>query len=137
MKKVLLTAALVACMATPALATGHMMSDSKAKMMADHWFMKVDTNNDGMITKEESTAFNDKIFAETDANNDGKISKAEMEAMKMKEHKNMEAHHAMKSGKMMKDGNPLKADMKETDKNEMEVDKPMDNSANTDETNDK
>ena len=60
-----------------------------------------------------------------------------MEAKKMKEHKEWAAHHASKSGKTMKSSNPLKADKNESDKNEMEVDKPMDNSANTDDTNDK
>lgn len=42
-------------------------------------FEKVDTNKDGVITKDESVAFHDKMFARKDLNKDGKITKEEAE----------------------------------------------------------
>ncbi|MDE1152695.1 MAG: EF-hand domain-containing protein [Micavibrio sp.] len=114
MKKTLMMVAMAACIASPALAND---MSAKGKAMSDHYFSMIDTNGDGAISKDESTAFNDKMFAEADTNNDGKISKAEMTAMHAKQY----AAKSMHKGK---------------EKSEMEVDKPKDNSHNTDDTND-
>ena len=94
MKKLLIATAVIAIAATaPALAADKMMmsDDAKATMMTKHYFSKIDTNNDGMISKEEHTAFGEKMFAEADANGDGNISMDEMKAMKMKEMADMKA----------------------------------------------
>lgn len=65
---------------------------SKAEaQMPDKWFSKLDTNNDGFVTKEEWNAakarkgekrgqFADKMFQKMDANGDGKVTRAEARA---------------------------------------------------------
>lgn len=120
MKKALMMALVAASIASPALANN--TAAGKAHMMADHYFSKIDTNGDGMITKEESQAYNDKMFQEADTNNDGKISKDEMTAMKEKEHAKMTSMHKSMSGK--------------NEKSDMEVDKADDTNNNADKTDD-
>ena len=61
----------------------------------DMMWSKMDINKDGMISKEEATAFHDAKFMEMDANKDGNVSRDEMKAFH-------EAHKAEWSGK--KDG---------------------------------
>ena len=68
MKKMILTAAAVAMISGAALADG------------PDYYDKIDTNKDGVISKAESQAFNDKRFDELDTNKDGNISKDERQA---------------------------------------------------------
>lgn len=46
----------------------------------DGYFQKIDTNADGVVSKEEWLARGEQKFAEMDANRDGKLSKEEMKA---------------------------------------------------------
>lgn len=46
---------------------------------------RVDTNKDGVITKEESLAFNEMWFSQRDTDKDGKITKEEMKAFRAKQ----------------------------------------------------
>jgi len=121
MKKALMMALVAASIASPALAN-NTAAGSKAHMMADHYFSKIDANGDGVITKDESEAYNDKMFKEADTNNDGKITKDEMAAMKQKEHAKWTSMHKSTSGK--------------AEKSDMEVDKADDTNNNADKTDD-
>jgi hypothetical protein len=68
--------------ATPALADPDKMSImDKVEMFMG----KMDTNNDGTVTKAESDAFGTSKFNETDLDKDGKLSKDEMILHKVKE----------------------------------------------------
>jgi hypothetical protein len=63
-------------------------------------FETADTNNDGVVTKDEFHAQVDKMFAKIDTNGDGKITADEREAMKeqrkakRKEYKEKKGHNA-------------------------------------------
>jgi len=62
---------------------GNMMGGKMYDRMNNHMeymWEQLDTNNDGAISKEESTAFSNKKFEEKDANKDGKITKEEWES---------------------------------------------------------
>ena len=48
----------------------------------DKKFAKLDTNNDGLISRAEHTAGAQQMFAELDANRDGAVTAAEMDAKK-------------------------------------------------------
>lgn len=104
MKKALLMAAMACVASMPAMAADK-MDPVKSGQMADAWFSKIDTNGDGMISKEEHTAFSDSMFTKADTNGDGNISKDEMRAEKMKEHADMKDKMSMKSG-MPSDAKP-------------------------------
>jgi hypothetical protein len=56
---------------------GNMMNQDRMKTHMEHMFDEMDTNHDGVISKEESTAFGARKFDERDANHDGKVTKAE------------------------------------------------------------
>ena len=103
MKKIILAAlALSLGAAAPAYANMNHAKDGKA--MEDAWFKKLDTNGDGVITKEEHDDFANKMFLDADTNGDGKITKDEMHAFKMKEHAKMKSS--------MSDKAPTNADTK-------------------------
>lgn len=87
MKKIIsMAAALGVCAAMPALA--NMEKDMHDK--GDHYFMKMDTNKDGRISKGEHDTFARKMFGKTDTNNDNMLSREEMMAhMRME----MDKHH--------------------------------------------
>ncbi len=92
MKKLLIATAVLAIAATaPVLAADNMSTDAKATMMTKHFFPKMDTNGDGMVSKEEHDAAGTKMFAEADTNGDGNVSMDEMKAMKKKEIEEMMA----------------------------------------------
>jgi hypothetical protein len=87
-------------------ATGNMrhmngkMHDRMQNRM-DYMWKEMDTNNDGVITREESTAFGNKKFDEKDANHDGKVTKEEWEAFhnaKMEKMKEMRSKGGMHGG---------------------------------------
>lgn len=110
MKKLLIAVSLLAITTTGAVAATHTMSndkmmmsdDAKATMMTKHYFAKIDTNNDGMISKAEHDAFGEQMFTNADTNGDGMISMDEMKAMKMQEMSDMKAMHSdMKNDRMM------------------------------------
>ena len=88
MKKIITYAGLLAIYATAPAFANDMDGDHQAKMkaMTESFFKKMDTNNDGYISKDEHRAFSDKMFEEADANHDGKISMDELSAFKQKEH---------------------------------------------------
>ena len=86
MRKLFLAAlALVAFMGAPAMAEqGRQgMPEGHGKMMKN----EADTNDDGMLSKAEFMAMQEKRFAEMDGNSDGSVTKEEMKAHvgKMKE----------------------------------------------------
>ena len=91
MKKALMMAIAACVMASPAMAKDMTPAEKEAKMekKTDMWFSKIDSNSDGMISKEEHTAFGDKMFSDTDKDGNGSISKEEMKDMKKKEHDEM------------------------------------------------
>lgn len=73
MKKILMTGAALTFLAVmPAMADHH----GGGKMM------KVDSNQDGVISKSEFLAAQEERFAKIDANNDGEITKDEMKAQR-------------------------------------------------------
>lgn len=80
MKKLLMAATALCLVAAPAFA-----NEKHDGHMAETWFKKMDTNNDGYVSKEEHAAFADKMFSEADTNNDGKLTLEEVRAQKMKE----------------------------------------------------
>lgn len=81
MKKLFLLAPLAAMMCiTPAMAA---KSD---KMTFDQKLEKADTNNDGLISREEHSAMMNEYFTKVDENADGQINEQEFQAA-MKEHK--------------------------------------------------
>lgn len=63
---------------TQALAEHHEGHSKKDGSM----FEKIDTNKDGVVTKEETSAFHDAKFAEMDSNKDGKVTKEEAKVFK-------------------------------------------------------
>ncbi|MCB0391926.1 MAG: hypothetical protein KDD58_11585 [Bdellovibrionales bacterium] len=50
------------------------------KMFYTKMWEKMDTNNDGNVTRQEYDASHDKHFKDVDTNNDGKITKEEHKA---------------------------------------------------------
>ena len=83
-KSLALASLLVMSCATSAFAATSPDSDH-VKMMVDKYIKKADTNNDGMISKEEKMAATEKMFNEADTNGDGMLSRQEMIDAKMKE----------------------------------------------------
>jgi hypothetical protein len=78
-------------------------SDSSRGNMHDQMFQDMDTNSDGMVTRDESKAFGAKKFNEIDANGDGQITSEEMNAAHKKmmggERKKMDGMDMDASGK--------------------------------------
>ncbi len=83
MKKLATAAVMLACMAAPAYADMH--DDAHMKAMVDEKFSMMDTNGDGMVSKEEYDAAMTKMFNDADTNGDGMLSKDEMMAAKKAE----------------------------------------------------
>lgn len=81
MKKILL-AALMLTLAQGAMAehSPEHKAEGKKGPRGDKMFSKIDTNNDGVITKEEALAFHSAEFDKKDADKDGKITKEEAQA---------------------------------------------------------
>lgn len=78
MKKILLlTAAVLAIQALPALAEDGGQHKGGKGM---HVFELQDADKDGAVSKEEFMKFNEGRFAEIDANGDGKVTKEEVKA---------------------------------------------------------
>ena len=79
-KTMILASVLAVAIATPALAN-EVKTDEKAK----HYFQKMDTDGNGIVSKAESDSFGQKMFDETDTNNDNALSLDELKAQKLKE----------------------------------------------------
>lgn len=71
---------LIAASTSYAADTGTKKSPAEIEKHAAGRFKKSDTNNDGVISKEEFLARSEKRFNEIDADHDGKISPQEMKA---------------------------------------------------------
>lgn len=81
--------------------------------MGEEFFKKIDTNNDGAISKEENATFAQARFNEQDANKDGKLTKEEIKAFHKskfeqfkKEHPDFKGgrHHGSDKDTGVKDG---------------------------------
>lgn len=82
MKKIVLGLGAAALLASGGIAfaqAGH--GEGHGDGQRDH-MAKIDTNNDGQITRAEMTAGVDAMFAKRDVNKDGKIDKADRAAMR-------------------------------------------------------
>ncbi len=79
MKKfLLLTAAILAIQAIPALAQeGGAQADGKKQQRENSMFEEQDTNKDGVVSEDEFLAFGKKRFSEIDADKNGSITKEE------------------------------------------------------------
>ncbi|MGK2959521.1 MAG: hypothetical protein ACSLFB_14250 [Acidimicrobiales bacterium] len=71
------------------------MTPMMSQMMVDKHMKMMDTNGDGLISKEEHKKGAEKMFKDADTNGDNMVSKQEMMDKKMKDMKDMG---------MMKDG---------------------------------
>lgn len=82
MKKFLIaTTALVFAGTAGIAVAGHGHKDGeKRHHHVEKMFEKIDTNGDGVITKEESQAFHEKKFTKMDADGDGNVTKEEVKA---------------------------------------------------------
>jgi len=90
-----------------ALANEHAGADQKGGKPGHHggMFKKLDTNGDGVITKEEHQAHADKMFSKMDANGDGKVTQAEAKVGHDKMRAKWKEHHAEKgTASMVKKG---------------------------------
>jgi Ca2+-binding EF-hand superfamily protein len=83
MKKVLIsvTAITLFAMSSHAVMAEDVVS-KKPKRVG--WFDRMDSNNDGVVSKSESNTFNDERFKEMDLDADGNISRDEMNAHRTK-----------------------------------------------------
>jgi Ca2+-binding EF-hand superfamily protein len=83
-RKSVLLAALVTLAPAALLAADPAATAPLAGRPNGEWFMKLDTNHDGAVSKEEATAAAqarvDKMFAKVDANHDGLITQEELRA---------------------------------------------------------
>lgn len=102
MKKLAFAAAMLAVATAPAFAN----DEAHMKSMVDDKFSMMDTNSDGMISKEEHDAAMNKMFSDADTNSDGMISKDEMMAAtkaewaKYKDMKNPVSNHTKTNSKL-------------------------------------
>lgn len=85
-----LTLALIALAPVSAMAADAPMHDKMG-----HW-KEADTNGDGVISKQEFMAEQEKRFKEIDTNGDGNISQDEMQAHREKRKAEFRAHHPKK-----------------------------------------
>lgn len=81
---------------TEAAATGP-KHDFMRNRMEKMW-KEMDTNGDGVISKEESTAFGNKKFDEKDSNHDGKVTRDEWDAFHNAKMEEFKEKHGMKEG---------------------------------------
>jgi len=102
MKTLILSTILAACIASPAMA-----KNVNGEGPLDYYFNTVDTNHDGVISKEEHDAFFDAKFQEADTNGDGVLSREEVREQRKRDMANYEAatgHHP-RWGKQAADNN--------------------------------
>lgn len=89
MKKIMmLTGALMMASTGAAFA-----NEEKMETKAKWYFDKMDSNNDGMVSKAEQTAFGNQMFDKSDTNNDNMISLQETIAHKKQEKEEFKMKH--------------------------------------------
>lgn len=89
----------------------NMRKTRMAEYMERTW-KEIDTNNDGVITREESTAFSNKKFDDKDINKDGKITKEEWDAYREEKMKEAREKFGIKNSKTDSTDKKLPADRK-------------------------
>ena len=82
-------------------ALAHADADSSQGDMAEKMFKAMDSNTDGMVTREEFSTFGDNKFKEMDVNGNGQITLEEMKA----------GHRKMMSGGRQMDNDSSQGDM--------------------------
>ena len=87
MKKALIFTTFLAIAASSAVAEqpGSPDDGPRTRKMVEYNFVKMDTNGDGFVTKDEVVAYAQKMFDEADTNHDGKLTQDEMFDQKMRE----------------------------------------------------
>ena len=83
--------------------------------MAKHMKM-MDTNADGMISKDEFMKHHEGMYDQMKKNSNGMVSVKDMQAMMMKDHGKMGSGKAMKHEGMSKDGSMMNHDAMMKDK---------------------
>jgi Ca2+-binding EF-hand superfamily protein len=73
-------------------------------MRMEKMWKEMDTNEDGSITREESTAFGNKKFDERDSNKDGKVTREEWDAFRKAKMEERKKRMNEKQANMPKDG---------------------------------
>ena len=89
---------------------GNMMGEKIHKRMDERMsraWQELDANNDGAITKEESSAYSNKKFEEKDTNKDGKVTKAEWDAFRAAKMTERKAKMGMSGNMPMGDRKPM------------------------------
>ena len=86
MKKAIALAVLMAVSVSPALA-----NDEHMDQKIQYWFNKMDTDNNGSITKAEHDTVGTAMFGDADTNDDDALSIDEFKAHKKKEMDEMKA----------------------------------------------
>ncbi len=89
----------------------NMRKNRMAEYMERTW-KEIDTNNDGVITREESTAFSNKKFDDKDLNKDGKITKEEWDAYREEKMKEAREKFGIKNSNPNSTDRKLPADKK-------------------------
>lgn len=100
MKTLLIAGTALMLAAAPAMAN---------EMKMKEHFKMMDTNHDGMISKEEHAASAEKMFMEADANKDGKLSETEMAAFKKQKMGDYKPASGKMDSKMDKSGKHMMA----------------------------
>lgn len=73
-------------------------------MRMEKMWKEMDANEDGSISREESTAFGNKKFDERDANKDGKVTREEWDAFRKAKMEERKKHMDEKRENLPKDG---------------------------------
>lgn len=93
MKKAIALAVLMAASVSPALA-----NDEHMDQKIQYWFNKMDTDNNGSITKAEHDTVGTAMFGDADTNDDDMLTIDEFKTHKMKEMDEMKASMGEKKG---------------------------------------
>jgi Ca2+-binding EF-hand superfamily protein len=94
MKKIFFISTLIALTATASYALIDGAGEKKPHKKMHQFASKFDENKDGIITREESRAANDRMFDSIDANKDGKITLDERKAFGKKKRAEFQAKRA-------------------------------------------
>lgn len=88
-----------------------MRKNQLSEYMERTW-KSIDTNNDGVMTREESAAFSNKKFDDKDIDKDGKITRAEWDSFREERMKEAREKFGLKHGKVSPDGKSPMGDRK-------------------------
>ena len=75
------------------------MRQNRMTEYMERTWKEIDTNNDGIITREESIAFSNKKFDDKDLNKDGKITRAEWDSYREEKMKEAREKYSFKNSK--------------------------------------